>query len=479
MAVTVNAPLAWEQAAGDDAAMLDDLQPNILKGHARDFLTLIFLRFGEDPDEANDLLHGLAGLMKSARAHLKEVKAFKASGQPGSAYVGLGLTAAGYAALGVPEARRPADPSFRRGMRNADLNDDPSLWESTFAEPIHAVVLVGDATPARHDAALAQARALIAAHPGVGVAGEQAGLGLHNANGDGIEHFGYVDGRSQPLFLAEDIEDERLHGDGASAWDPAFALDRVIVPDPAAPGNGTAFGSYFIYRKLEQDVQAFKRSEEKLAADLKLNDRERAGAMIVGRFEDGTPLTLQSAEGGHNPVPNDFDYDSDGDGGKCPFFGHIRKLNPRGSGGFEPQEEERRHIMARRGQTYGMRADDPNDGRIDTKPSGGVGLLFMAFNADIGAQFEFTQAVWANNPGFPRTPGGVAAPGVDLVIGQTPNGDPRPGVEAPLAWGADRKTPSAFAAAPAPEQAVTLRGGEYFFMPALSFLRGAAASAMC
>ncbi|RYI87578.1 MAG: hypothetical protein EON47_22225, partial [Acetobacteraceae bacterium] len=32
---------------------------------------------------------------------------------------------------------------------------------------------------------------------------------------EGVEHFGYVDGRSQPLFLAEDVEAETHGTDGA------------------------------------------------------------------------------------------------------------------------------------------------------------------------------------------------------------------------------------------------------------------------
>lgn len=59
--------------------------------------------------------------------------------------------------------------------------------------------------------------------------------------------------------------------------------------------------------------------------------------------------------------------------------------------------------MARRGQTYGVRTDNPNDGRIDNKPDKNVGLLFMAFNSDIGKQFEVTQKNWANNPGLPAS----------------------------------------------------------------------------
>lgn len=78
------------------------------------------------------------------------------------------------------------------------------------------------------------------------------------------------------------------------------------------------------------------------------------------------------------------------------------------------EAKEREHLMARRGQTYGIRADDPRDNLISKKPERWVGLLFMAFNSDIGNQFEFTQSVWANNLGFPSV-----SVGIDPVIGQT------------------------------------------------------------
>jgi hypothetical protein len=64
----------------------------------------------------------------------------------------------------------------------------------------------------------------------------EKGHGLHNANGDGIEQFGHVDGRGQPLFLMKDIDDEKLRSDGASNRGPGFGPDRAIVSDTAAPG---------------------------------------------------------------------------------------------------------------------------------------------------------------------------------------------------------------------------------------------------
>jgi hypothetical protein len=122
--------------------------------------------------------------------------------------------------------------------------------------------------------------------------------------------------------------------------------------------------------------------------------------------------------------------------------------------------------MARRGQTYGVRTDNPNDGKIENKPSKYVGLLFMAFNSDIGNQFEFTQKNWANNPGFPAVPAGFPPPGVDPVIGQTKQDAARPDMEGAAIWG----DPSSLKTVATVPQAVKMKGGEYFFMPSLAFL---------
>ena len=351
MAVTLNAPISWKAAAGDDLAMLENLQPNILKGHTRDFLAILFLKFS-DAKGGRAFLKDLASLSKSAKQHLAEVQAFKDAATPGTPYVGIGLTAAGYGALGV--AKVPGDASFRAGMQaTAGLNDPPSkTWEAAFQkeDDLHAIVLIGDMAMETKAAMHDQVSKRISAAKGVVVLGSQDGIGQHNKNGEGIEHFGYVDGRSQPLFFLEDIADQENSTDGVSNWDAAFPLGQAIVADAAAPNPKVHFGSYFVYRKLEQNVRLFKASELKFAKDAKIKDDERAGAMLVGRFEDGTPVTMQFEDGVESPVPNNFNYGSDKSGSKCPFLGHIRKTNPRGSGGFgQSEQQERKHLMARRG----------------------------------------------------------------------------------------------------------------------------------
>jgi Dyp-type peroxidase family len=447
-------PLAWDSAKldADTREMLRNLQPNILRAHVREHLTALFVRFN-DVAEGRAFLRGIAATrMKSAREHLEEIRAFATDRRPGTPYVGLGISRAGYRDLGhsVEDIRKFDDEVFRDGMKRrvSEVADPPvDQWEWCFQREIHAVIVIGDSD----QGAVAALRAEILAElpESARLLGEETGQGMRNPAGDGIEHFGYVDGRSQPLFLADEVAAEP-----GKHWNPAFPLSNVLVADPLAPDPDRHFGSYFVFRKLEQNVRAFKEIERDLADGLHLtgDDRHRAGAMLVGRFKDGTPVTSKP-KGAGGPVGNDFTYDADDDGGKCPISGHIRKTNPRSFG--------REVLMARRGQTYGVRTDHPwDDAPPESRPSGEVGLLFMAFNGSLLGQFEFTQQSWANSPDF-QNPG----TGHDPVIGQ---GKRDVAVGFPKVWGKPELSPPRAQV----KQTVTMKGGEYFFMPSLAYLRG-------
>ncbi|HEX4813727.1 MAG TPA: Dyp-type peroxidase [Nonomuraea sp.] len=445
-------PLAWDSATldADTKAMLDNLQPNILRAHVREHMSILFVRFNDVAAGRAFLRHIATTKMKSAREHLEEVRDFSARGRRGTPYVGIGVSKAGYRDLGhsVEDMRMFGDQAFRDGMkRRVEVVGDPPVeqWERAYQREIHAVILIGDD---EHDTVAALRDEILGELPeSARLLGEETGRGMRNPAGDGIEHFGYVDGRSQPLFLKDEVDREPK-----KRWDPAFPLANVLVPDPLAPNPVRHHGSYLVFRKLEQNVRAFKEIERDLADGLGLTgaDRDRAGAMLVGRFKDGTPLTSKPKPGG-GPVANDFTYDGD-DGTKCPFSGHVRKTNPRSFG--------RGVIMARRGQTYGERADAPwDDAPPDDRPSGEVGLLFMAFTGSLVDQFEFTQQSWANNSDFE-----VPATGHDPVIGQ---GDRDIKVTFPKVWG----KPELSLPQDQVPQTVTMRGGEYFFAPSLAYLR--------
>lgn len=270
-------------------------------------------------------------------------------------------------------------------------------------------------------------------------------------------------------------------GGRIDVWDPFEPLERVLVADPLA-GDPQCLGSYFVFRKLEQNVRDFMIAEQRLADAMGLvpTDRQRAGAMAVGRFRDGTPLVLSSTDGLLPPKDNNFRYDglsgstADKAALRCPLQAHIRKTNPRGDvfqqfgGSSDEVANERRRRIARRGIAYGKRNRKPNTFQaLDDLPSEGVRLLFMCFQASIRGQFAFLQRTWANNIAFAKQGGGV---GLDPLIGQldAENGVKTTGIPQQWKprWGKSG-TPASFSFS----GFVTMKGGEFFFAPSIPYLK--------
>ena len=478
MAVRLNSPLSTTPNA-DEQAMLAQLQENILRSHGRDRTAIVFLRVkaGQAAKARKFLKAFAASKLKSAADQLSAVEAIRRGGAARRsanvqrASILIVLSAKGYAALGINLASSPGDAAFTAGMAaRATLNDpDRSLWQTGYRKDAHIMILIGGSADAADSETSAlvetELAALLLKLPAAGLAliQKEKGRGFNNAAGDGMEHFGYVDGRSQPRLTDDDIAAEKAKEPEPFAWNPGFPLKQVLVKDPAV-SDANAFGSYFVFRKLEQNVKAFVAAEKALQTQLealatnagKTFAPDLAGAMIVGRFRDGTPATLQSSSGLNAPVRNNFGFAADESGLKCPFHAHIRKSNPRGDSVplGATLEGERSHIMARRGITYGKRKIV--GGAFKNAPAKNVGLLFMAYQSEIGNQFEFTQSSWVNNVGFSR-----GNTGIDPVIGQG-NGGPQ---THRAGWNAS--------AAPSVQSDfsgfVTLKGGEYFFAPSLLF----------
>ena len=491
-AFSLDASMRWKTADPDSQKVLENLQGNILKGHGRDQTMNIFFKLGKDERKSRRALRELGNFhVTSAYQQLLDTEAFKAARRSGAApcadagqtFCALFLSATGYKSLHLNFTPPADNNAFLPGMKagKADLGDPPSAqWEPEFQKVIDGMVLVADDNLARGAAA---ADAIVALLQGAGatIVKQQAGKAIKNKAGNGLEHFGYVDGRSQPLMLIEDIEAES-RDEGIAFWDPTAKLSKALVPDPLAndPLN-LSFGSFFIFRKLEEKVRAFKRKEQLLADALGLtaDARELAGALVVGRFEDGTPVTLSDEPRGMQKPKNDFNYAADSAAARCPFHAHIRKTNPRGSGGFEALGAEQLHIMARRGITYEdkprVHPDDlPESGSLaefDSKvapllPEGDVGLLFMAYNAKLDQQFVFTQKSWADFGGFPKAPA-ATPPGLDGVIGQPPT--PNDVHHYVKDWDDPTSPAVTFKGF---NDFVVMKGGEYFFAPSLHFLRG-------
>lgn len=463
MSLNLHQTLSWTQAlaaksedSAAELAMLHDLQGNILKGHGRHFTVHLVLAFDSSRRAAARAFVAETGAeVTTALDQLTGNSLFKAAGVSMRRFVGLFLSAQGYAALGQ-QAFMPDSDAFRAGMRTRPLADLPAhCWEPHLKAQLHAMLLIGVDSEAEQAAVQREFERRIAASGGaVRLLGVDTGRALFNEDGNGIEHFGYVDGRSQPLALQEDVDHEKKVG-GIDRWDPSIPLAQLLVKCPGGALE-VSHGSYVVFRKLEQNVRGFKRREIDLA-EVMNNAGERAGASVIGRFENGTPVLLHDDASSPIPpgdagLPNNFNYDADQAGLRCPFAAHVRKVNPR-----MDLPDAKSHLMARRGITYGHRSDHPNDDGLENKPSGGVGLLFMAYQSSLEQQFEVAQRFWANNPDTSRK--GV---GIDPLIGQ---GDPGCGQRFPREYGESLTEPFDFSGF------VTLRGGEYFFAPSISFLK--------
>ena len=447
-------PLRLRDLRPDDPAarMLRALQSNILHAHVRTHLRLLALQI-EAPYAARRGLSDVARSMKTAARQFEELRAYRTTRQTGTPYVGIGLSATGYQRLRIPHARWPDDPAFREGIRRRNLGDPaPEHWEHGYRDGVDVLIVVGSHS---EELTRRQCREVLAELGGsVSVVADEVGRTLTNADGNGIEHFGYADGRSQPLFVEEDLEHERETTDGVSRWNPLVPLDQVLVRDPGVEGADHCFGSFLVYRKLEQHVRAFREQEARVARQLRLAgaDAERAGASLVGRFEDGTPLALAGADGLCDPIPNDFTFADDPAGARCPYAAHIRRMNPRTGDGTA------RTVLARRGQAYGIRADNPNDDDMSTKPAHGVGLLFLAVMASIEDQYEALQLAANGDDGGP----------FDAIAGQWRSLDTDPEVGLRRAWGDAREEATTVPLEPV----VSFRGGEYLFLPSIDFLIG-------
>ena len=443
--------------------MFENLQNNILKPHGRRESDHLFLRFAAGPETVRSWIRRFAREeVTSANDQLAETDAFRDHGTPGGLVASFHLSAKGYEALGFDtRAFGSAGQSFRTGMKLRAFsliarNRDPvaSEWEEPFRGDVHALVVHA------HDSAdvlETKTREVESDLRGVAtVLAVERGTVLRNAKGEAIEPFGYIDARSQPLFLKADLDQEREQG--TDVWDPSAPLRLVLVDDPHTDKEDS-FGSYLVFRKLRQDVDGFNEGVRALASRLSTNEA-LAGALVVGRFKDGTPVTVQSSDG--LGAANNFEYlRADRVGNRCPFHAHIRKANQRGANPLLNAEEERSRRIVRRGIPFGFRPI-PGEGGATRD----VGLLFMCFQSDIGRQFEFIQRSWVDSPNFPEF---LLIPGLntgdDALIGQHPRAPqkwPRRWGQGGRILGRERFNFGGY---------VRLRGGEYFFTPSLGFLR--------
>ena len=463
------------------APLLEQLQGNILKSHGRDAARHVFLKFTGPAAAVRAWIKAeiaprvLTAAQQAAQSKSKDANpAFD-----GGVVVLFFLSAEGYRYLGFDPAVFKSK-AFRKGMKDQSEGGDalgtgnkdpkPATWDAGFQKTIHAMVALADDAP-DESRVLNTLQQLSGQLGGLAeIVTVEVGKTLRRkirGKLEPVEHFGYFDGISQPVFTKQDLAKDRAAGKTRAngGWDPGASLDLVLVDDPFS-NSPDAFGSYLVYRKLAQDYDQFQGRVAACAAAIG-STPILAGAMAVGRFQDGTPVVDSSAPA--EKFTNEFMFDDeDEDGFKCPRHAHIRKVNPRGTTPFTSLEKERRRRIVRRGIPYGKPVPQIESDANQTDPNTAAprGLLFQCFQANIEKQFEFIQRTWVDNPNFPVS---LLNPfkkdtGDDPLIGQ----DRDEGQRWPKKWddeSAGRKTFNF-------EAAVTLRGGEYLFAPSKPFLAG-------
>ena len=454
----------------------------------------------------------------------------------------LGFTFLGLHALDLPtRTLRMLPDEFIDGMScRADILGDvgpsaPERWDPLWQvggkpAPVHIWISLSvganpDGTPlaildewTRWLTGLAETSggvALLTGHGADGAGGWQDCSAIMDAGPDDAmiptprEHFGFTDGISDPVFRGQfgpGAEALAAIGGGkiaegpyeeATSWSALetgeFILGHVDegqeFPVAAFPRGLTRNGTFMVWRKLRQDVEAF---EGYVAAQAEIWTRatgvadateasETVRAKIVGRWRSGVPLIVAPTWAEHQVImaqyadcleialrkPRDsaeqqrlaayakmltgFRYGDDLDGGKCPFGAHIRRANPRdmldpvlsATQGASTLTNRRR--ILRRGLPY-----------VD--PDGQKGVVFMAVCSSIFRQFEFVQQQWMSY-GLDFEAGNDTCPLVGHRAQATKHMIPA---------GPANAVPVIAADLPA---FVTTRGGDYFFLPSLNAVR--------
>jgi Dyp-type peroxidase family len=430
--------------------------------------------------------------------------------------VALALTSAGLQAMGLDEQSLATfSPAFVEGMRQIDrqrrLGDEVPrevdgvlrqaisdtvipegpIWSGNALDPyaipggpmatstpttVHVALFLYHKDQPKLDELTTLAEAALASYSVTIV--RRIDLCLREDHGRIREHFGFVDGISQPVPYGPTIVPDRrnpwhavaagdllighLTADGDPAPGPIVSDMRPgadALPQGTAPhgfGDLGLDGTYLVIRELRQDVRAFWESMNTAARDLDRGrdyDHDWLAARVVGRTLDGDPLApkpngIVAREKGR--PANEFGYRHDDPNGLgCPIGSHIRRANPRD--GLAPnlgdaiafRDAANNHRILRRGRSFGP--------PFAEKPDAERGLLFMAINTDITRQFEFIQQTWVFNKSFAA------------LSGET---DPLVGPKGPFTV-----PDEPVRARPEVETFVRLVGGDYFFLPSLAALR--------
>jgi Dyp-type peroxidase family len=395
--------------------------------------------------------------------------------------VNIGFTYEGLKALGLSQHSLDSFPeAFRIGMRGrAHVVGDvgvhaPQHWEGGLGGPdIHAMGWIRTDSGEGREEATRIVRDEMEATGGVEIRFVQDTMAIAHESGIGSEgeHFGFADPISQPPI--EGAAAPAYPGDGVlepnGTWRRLKPGEFVLGYEDEADSIGAQTpeplelrlnGTYMVFRKLYQDVAAFRRYLATAAKALYGCDdhyhRELVAAKIMGRWRSGCPVDLSPdkdapAIAADPQRRNNFTYAGDDQGLRCPLGSHLRRSNPRATP-LKRATAVRRHRLIRRGVEYGPPLPEGvlEDDGIDR------GLINLFIQSDIERQFEFVQREWMKggefiglDPNEQDPINGVGGEDSQMVV---------PGAKQPFLF--DLPT------------FVKVKGGEYLFVPGLKALKG-------
>ncbi len=364
----------------------------------------------------------------------------------------------GLRALGLDEASLATFPEeFKQGMAaRAEILGDtganhPDNWVGGLASPaLHAIVILFARDEAERRRCVVEHDKFIAQHQDVEV--------LSHLDLEAVppfiyahDHFGFRDRISQPVI--EGADETPTPGSGPPLKAGEFILGYPDEHGPPAnlpnPEILSRNGSYMAYRRLEEHVGRFRDFLREHGQTLE--EQELVAAKLMGRWRSGAPLALASDKddpslGADSQRNNDFNYKKmDPYGYATPLGAHARRMNPR-----DTAANMNRHRMIRRGATYGpLLPENARDDGVER------GIAAFVICASLVRQFEFAQAVWANDRNFHEL-GNERDPIIGNQDGTLEYKIPKRPI---------RKKITGLPAF------TTVKGGAYFFLPGMKALR--------
>ncbi|KAK2466539.1 hypothetical protein APHAL10511_001401 [Amanita phalloides] len=380
---------------------------------------------------------------------------------------------------GTGDMRFDANPM----MYDKEFLGDHEEWDDPFQKGgLHGVISIAACTPEELMTWTKDAIDLFGSSTTYTTVGGKVRPGMM----DGHEHFGFLDGIGQPaprgVVAPKPGQLEVDPGVVVMGYkgDPALDNPNSTTPRPSWTKDGTML----VFRKLEQDVLLFDWFREQNLDSMKeilrkrrdapaLDDEEVKqlfGARLFGRFPSGAPLALCPYKdnliiANDKFKRNDFDYVIRNDPNispyrpseyYCPFTAHIRKSVPRTLDPFISKAYLESGAIIRSSIPYGDEITEDERKKFDpNQPTPSPrGLLFVCYASSIDEGFIRQNISFSLNDYFPIASLQPVRHGQDPILGS-----PDFSIDVPES----RKKDPFF---------LTSRGGEYFFVPSVSTLKG-------